>query len=247
MLCLEQWQVQLELVDSGVMTASWHWVWIDWYRCQWKLGNTEVAGPVVDIELSAPCRIPKRIDSGISISGLTLVDEDRFNEFGLRSTLEEPIYLELDFGDRIYTKPLEYGTFSRWTAIEGLVTDLKEDGLMVKELWDETERMRVCGGDWDARVRPGWSLEVPCRDEEAYPKGWTEDDSDSEDTEVDEERWIDEVLDHYQEEWCLPRWRHRVEQETSTRKNANEPSWRVLALGCVSMILFIVAVVVYTV
>ena len=234
------------MAKSDVMGTSQHWVWKDWHRCRRKRWGVEAAGPIVDIELHAPCRGPKRVDSGISISGLTLVNDDRLNKSSWTSRSEEPIYLELDCGDRIYTKPLEYGTFSRWTAIEGLVTDLKKDGLMAEELWDETEKMRVCGGDWDARVRPGWSLEVPCRDEELYPKDWAEDDSDSEDTEVDEEHWIDEVLDHYQEEWCLPRWRDRVEQETLTRKNAKDPSWRVLALGCISMGFFIVAVIVYT-
>jgi hypothetical protein len=38
----------------------------------------------------------------------------------------------------------------------------------------------------------------------------------------------------------------RVEQETSTKKNTEDPSWRVLTLGCISMIFFIVAVIVYT-
>ncbi|KAF3039170.1 hypothetical protein E8E12_005286 [Didymella heteroderae] len=129
-------------------------------------------------------------------SGLTLVCESQTNESSLDSQSEEPIYLELDFGDRIYIKPLEYGTFSRWTAIEGLMMDLERDGMVIQELWDGIEKMRVCSGDWDARVRPGWNLEMPCRNEEAcLQKDRTEDGSDGEDTDDDEDRWIDEVLD----------------------------------------------------
>lgn len=229
------------------MTGSWLDRSVDWYRYRRRLRTPEAAGPSTDIELAAPSRSPKRIDSGVSISDLTRVSEELTDISISNSRSEEPIYLKLDFGDRTYTKPLDYGTFSHWSAMEELKINLERDGVGIKNLWDEVERMEVCGGDWDARVRPGWSLQLNCHSADALlEKDSPGYDSDSEDTEVDEERWVDEVLDQYDEEWCLPRWRDRVEQETSTKKNAKDPSWRALALGCISIVFFIVAVIVYT-
>lgn len=229
------------------MTGSWLDRSVDWHRHRRRPQIPEADGPSTDIELVAPSRNPNRIDSDISISGLTLVNEESTAESIPNARYEEPIYLKLNFGDRIYTKLLEYDTFSRWSAMQELKTSLERDGVSIKDLRDEVERMEICSGDWDARVRPGWSLLLNCHNVEAFlEKDILGYDSDSEDTGVDEERWIDEVLDHYQEEWCLPRWRNRVEQETSTKKNTEDPSWRVLALGCISMIFFIVAVIVYT-
>jgi hypothetical protein len=235
------------LIESDVMTGSWHRNLKDWYRNGRRGRKQEATRPGVDIELDALCRNPRRVDSDISIGGLTLINENRTSERNLVSLPEEPINLKLDFGDMIYIKPLDYGTFCRWSAIEELKEDLEKDGMIVQELWDEVEEMRVCSGDWDARVRPGWSLQVYCQNREALlEKDDSVCDSESEHTEDEEESWIDEVLDQYQEEWCLPRWRDRVEQGTSARKHAEEPSWVVLGVGCISIVLFIVAVVVYT-
>lgn len=225
------------------MAGSWQGVLQDWYRYR---GRREAAGPVVDIELDVPGRNSGRVHFGCSTSELTLISEDRTIEPNFEPRLEEPIYLELDFGDGIYTKPLEYGTFSRWTALEGLMIDLEKDGMVIQELWDGIEKMRVCGGDWDARVRPGWYLDVAFRSETRLQKDWIEDDSDSEDSEDDEDRWVDEVLDEYQKEWCLPRWRNKVEQETPARRYAKEPSRVVVGVACISIVFFVVAVVVYT-
>lgn len=229
------------------MTGSWLSSFVPWYRFRRRPWIPDANKPATDFELVALSRSAKRTDSGISISGITLVSDEGTGESTSNARSQEPIYLKLDFGDRTYTKPLEYGTFFRWSAMEELKISLERDGVRTKDLWDESENMEVCGGDWDARVRPGWSLQLDCHSVEVFfEKDSPEYDSDSEDTEVDTECWVDEVLDHYQEEWCLPRWRDRVEQETSTKKTVEDPSWRVLAFGCVSMVLFIVAVVVYT-
>lgn len=230
------------------MTDQWLSSLTDWYAYRRQPWTPEVADPSTDTELVPLSGSSKRVDSGISISDLTLISKEPTNNLISDSRSEEPIHLKLNFGDRIYTKLLEYGSFSRWSAMEELKTSLERDGIGVKALWDEVEIIEVCGGDWDARARPGWSLQLDCQSLGPYHKRDSlEYDSDSGDIGSVEERWVDEVLDRYEEEWCLPRWRDRVEQGMSTTKKTHDPSWRVLALGCVSMILFIVVVVVYTI
>ncbi|KAF2625342.1 hypothetical protein BU25DRAFT_460458 [Macroventuria anomochaeta] len=230
------------------MTGSWHTVFTNWYRHRNRRPGSYESGSSTDIELGTCCRSPERFDSGISFGGLDLVSDDHVTpKSSIEPHLDDPILLKLKFGDQTYIKPLDYGTFSRWTAVERLMVDMEQDGIIIGELWDVVEKMRVCSGDWNARVRPGWDVHVHCQDARVILRtGQFEDDSDSEGLESDEEGWVDEVLDQYQEEWCLPRWRVRVEQERSINGQSQEPSWMVLGLGCVSMVFFIVAVVVYT-
>ena len=230
------------------MTDSWHATLMDWYRYRRRRQVSEEGEPFVDIELGAPCKSPKRVDSGMSFGSLGLVSNGHTTpKFEPQPQPADSIHLKLDFGDDICIKSLDYETFSRWSAIEGLIVDMEEDGIFVEEFWDVAEGMRVCRGDWDARVRPGWDVHVLCHSARAFLEEKPfEDDSDSEGYESDEERWIDDVLDQYQEEWCLPRWRERVEQERSISVQMQEPSWTVLSLGCAWILIFIVAVVVYT-
>ncbi|KAF2998182.1 hypothetical protein E8E13_003820 [Curvularia kusanoi] len=223
------------------MARLWHSFFANtyWYRYRWR--QVPEAKPFVDIELPAHNKPPRRVDSGISIgtngfssSHTTLKQVSDFNE---------PIFLVLDFEDGPCVKSLDYGTFSHWEAMEALLLDLEKDGIAVGELWDQTEKMRICRGDWDARARPGWSVCLHCQDVQAAPDIRQ---NDNDEIESYEEEWIDEVLDHYQEDWCLPRWRIQVEQERSIRKPIQEPSWIMVALGCASVVFFIVAVIVYT-
>ncbi|KAF1926086.1 uncharacterized protein M421DRAFT_224626 [Didymella exigua CBS 183.55] len=228
------------------MTGMWPTICTYSHRYRWRR-DSPAARPAADIELGTPFTNPNKVDSGMSISGLTLLSEDRADGKRVNSGLEESIHLRLDLGDGVYVKPLNYGTFSRWSAVRELMVDMKKDGIIVEDLWDEAEGMRVCGSDWDARVRPGWNLQMRCQKVEAsLEESGSEYDSDSEDTEDEGEAWIVDVIDQYQEEWCLPRWRDRVEQDVSTRKRAEEPSLMALGLGCVSIVFFIVAIVVYT-
>lgn len=216
-------------------------------RDRWRQRDTVSARPDVDIELDTLHTHPRRIDSGISISGLTLVSEDHTIEPRVDSRPEEPMHLKLDFGAGMYVKPLDYRTFSHWSAIEELMMDLEKDGMRVGDLWDESEEMSVCGGDWDARVRPGWTLQMHCQGAEAsLGSVGSACDSGSEETEDDAESWFDDMIDEYQEEWCLPRWRNRVEHDGPTGKELQEPSWAVLSLGLIVVIFSIAAFVVYT-
>ena len=206
---------------------------------------------IVDIELGESPQTPKRVDSGVSFCNSPLDSQDQTKSIPPKDLQHhEPIYMTFDFGDGTLVKPLDYETFGRWDAIDNLTKDLENDGFMFANLWDKVEDMRVDGGDWDARVRPGWtinaSLRAPVRN-----NGFEEDvDSNSEDCEsTDEEEWRNEYIDEYltdeMEDWCLPRWRSKVEQEMKEERN-QEPSWRVLILGFASVVFFMVAVIVYT-
>lgn len=46
--------------------------------------------------------------------------------------------------------------------MEGLLLDLEKEGTTVGELWDRSEKMRICYGDWDALVRPGQLNKKKC-------------------------------------------------------------------------------------
>lgn len=224
------------------MTRSWHALFTKeyWFQIRWR--QVPDSKKFVDIELDASRKTPKRIDSGISfrVKGLEACPDT--------PRLESDIFLMLDFEDGSCIKSLDYRTFSHWEAMEGLLLDMEKDGIALGGLWDETEKMWICRGDWDARVRPGWDVHVLCQNVQTMLEARRfEDLAESEDFESDDEHWIDEVLDQYQEEWCLPRWRIKVEQERSISKPMQDPSWIMVALGCASIVLFIAAVVVYTV
>lgn len=232
------------------MLKSWNISFTEWYKHWRQRQHFDKAGSSLDVELGIYCKHFERIDSGISLR-----DTNDFSschtspDVASQDRLSNSIYLELDFGDKTCIKSLDYGTFSHWAAIEGFMFDMEEDGILWEELWDATESMIVGEGDWDARVRPGWYLHVHCQHSAAMlesPYFEDETDSESEDLESEGEHWIDDVLGHYQEEWCLPRWRHKIELEKSINAAMQEPSWIMLVLGCISVALFMVAAVVYT-
>jgi hypothetical protein len=207
----------------------------------------------VDIELGDPLKKPREVDSCVSFCDSELDHDNRTPSISTESIqYHEPIHMTFDFGGNILTKSLDYETFVRWDAMEAFAKDLEEDGFAFESLWDETEKMKVGSGDWDARVRPGWRINASFLQAPIWSDELEKDsESDSEDYEsTDQEEWqaeyIDEYLDKEVEDWCLPRWRSRVEQEMKGGYS-QEPSWMILALGCASMMFFIVAVITYTV
>lgn len=232
------------------MKCSWQSRFTNWYSYWGRRRTLDEVDPFTDIELDATCRDPKRVDSAISVENSTPISSSYSTpSFSSQLRQTDSIHLELNFGDGTCIKSLDYGTFSRWSAVERLMVDMEEDGMFCEELWDVSECMRVCKGDWDARVRPGWDIHALCQImpavlEARYLEG--DSDSGSDDPESEGDQWLDDVLDHYQEEeWCLPRWMDKVEPERSMSID-QEPSWTMLALGCVSMALFIVATIMYT-
>lgn len=225
------------------MEESWYTTFTEtvWHRSWWRR-DSEVKR-TVDIELNKSETPTRRINYGFSIGSVELNSNQ--NTSIMDPGPCRPIFLMLDFEDGSCVKPLDYGTFSRWDAIEDLLMDIENDGILVGELWDQNEKMRICPGDWDARVRPGWDIHIRCQNTQTIREGY-QTENDSEISESDEEHWADDILDQYREDWCLPRWRVKVEKETSTSKSLEEPSRIVIALGCASVILFIIAVVIYT-
>ncbi|KAH6639342.1 hypothetical protein C7974DRAFT_388280 [Boeremia exigua] len=121
---------------------------------------------------------------------------------------------------------------------------MEKDGIIIEELWDVAGSLQVCMGDWDARVRPGWDIRMHAR--ATLETHCLDNSSDSDGSENISGQWVEEILDQYQEEWCLPRWRAKVEQQESMSIVMQEPSYLMLALGCVLMVFFTVAIVVYT-
>lgn len=203
----------------------------------------------METELGASVEGPKRTDSGISLEDLKPISNDGTSSRLWESIqLNDPVQITFKFGQRVHVKLLDYATFSQWDAMEELMADIENEGIMFEGLWDVGEKMKICGGDWNARVRPGWDVHVYSQDAHVLSEDESsEDDSDSEGyNDEDKQMWTDEVLDLQKEEWCLPRWRGRVEQEKSIREQIREPSWVVLVLGCASMFFFIAAVIVYT-
>ncbi|KAJ8109275.1 hypothetical protein OPT61_g7588 [Boeremia exigua] len=229
------------------MADSWRANFTDWYK-YWRRRQVSDVESFVDIELDATRKDNDTVDSNTTYRQSTSFSSSHYTPTcASHPPLTDPIYLRIDFGDDVCQKSLDYGTFSHWSAVEGLMIDMEEDGMIFEELWDVNESMKICMGDWDARVRPGWDVHVHCQSGQAMLETrYLEEDSDSEYSESEEDHWIDEILDPYQEEWCLPRWREKVELEKSKIIAMQEPSWIMLGLGCASVTLFIIAAVVYT-
>lgn len=246
-LCVPKHDLRRSPVKSTVtMFAIWNTLLASWDGCK---SCTKRPGTLVDIELGEHFKVPGRVDSKISLKSLKSISSNRSTpKLDNTSQYCEDIRLTFNFGDVVHTKQLNYGTFACWDAMEELIKDVERDGFVVKELWDDIEEMKVYSGDWDARVRSGWDIHVHCED--ALAPTWKDDDgeSDSERYENEDERTlVDEIIAGYQEDWCLLRWRSKVEQERSTAVQVLEPSWLMLALGSASMIFFLVTVIVYTI
>lgn len=227
------------------MLAMWENVSWNWYRYRTRDQASHESGASIDIELGVTLTSSLLVDSGLSLGVSkkgTMLTADQLFE------VAHPIKLTFNLGDEIFTKPLDYKTFSRWDAIEGLMVDMKNDGIIIEELWDRKEKTRIWSGDWNARVRPGLDVHVHCQQAHGFlDQGASEGDGDSEypDDEA-KQRCTNIELGKDQDEWCFHRWRGRVERAKSKHKQMQEPSWLMLALGCSSMLFFFIAVIVYT-
>ncbi len=200
----------------------------------------------VDVELGVLAKIPRRVDSGISLGSLDPVSSDyTVTDSGFGNESAGSILLAFDFGEESYIKALDYGTFARWDAMKGLIEDIESDGAVIEQLWDTRESMMVSGGDWDARVCHEWSIHVRCMEARRDSAIELSDESDSEACDSNDETLYDAEAEE-EDDWCLARWRRRVEQQRSMHEHVQEPSWIMLVLGSALVICFVITVLVYT-
>ncbi|KAF9693640.1 hypothetical protein EKO04_008178 [Ascochyta lentis] len=202
------------------------------------------------VELGMLFEVPNKANSDLSMDSLESVsDNPTIPAVHQLHQSYRPLLLHLDLGDRTVTKQLDYETFARWDAMAGLMADLEKDGMAISNPWDVEEEMEVRSGDWNARVRHGWAIKLSCQYTSEYSQETDSDDGSDRD---DDYGRVEDIYREYRytkeeiEDWCLPRWRNRVEQDGSTREQLQEPSWKVLALGFASMVFFVVTVIVYT-
>ncbi|KZM20059.1 uncharacterized protein EKO05_0007536 [Ascochyta rabiei] len=204
-----------------------------------------------DVELEKLFEMSSKVDSELSLDSPNLVSSEPLIP-AVNYTYQEyrPLLLHLDLEDKTVTKQLHYETFARWDAMAGLMADLEKDGMIISKPWDMAEEMEVRSGDWDARVRQGWAIQLSCQyvygssQETDSDNGSDRDNGDYESVKVTYQTCKD--ANEEAEDWCLPRWRSRVERYGPIRGQTQEPSWRVLTLGCASMLFFVVTVIVYT-
>jgi len=152
-----------------------------------------------------------------------------------RRTGDEPLMLNLCMDDGTYVKGLDFTTFAHWDNMQTILNDLEKDGMVVEELWDVHEDMRVGSGDWDARVRPGLEIDAMC-----VRSAW-EDDSSCSSGDC-EEGGVELELRHGEQprrkHWWFERWRRRVERESLMSGEAvQEPSRLMVLLGTILMVL----------
>jgi hypothetical protein len=206
----------------------------------WAWRKSQTLGVKLDDSSSSQART----DSDISLYSLTRTKTNGLVKEKIYQSLD-PICLVLAFDDHTYTKFLEYKTFAQWHRFEALLLDLESDGICVDYLWDIAEDMRVTGGDWDARVRPGWEVHASCTDcsdIHEYPN-----DRVDEDSSVDDD-WERDLIEsgYYRQEWWFARWRHRVESRRSRGASVvHDPSWRMIIAVCGLMIPFLWAMVIF--
>jgi hypothetical protein len=218
----------------------------------WYFANTTAkqAFHKPDEKASPPSRIDSRIDVGIA---------DNSSETWPRRhepTRPAPITLLFHFSDSASPsiKLLPYRTFSKWTSLYALLDEWKQDGVVVSDLWDVEENMPVFGGDWDARVRPGWVVELRCCNDESgyfgrgydgYSDGYgdgyssSEDGDDTSEDACGYETESDNGMSGKsrsksvtsQHPWTFKRWKERVEKERVKREDVlGEPSWFVMLM-----------------
>ncbi|KAF1940622.1 hypothetical protein EJ02DRAFT_318720, partial [Clathrospora elynae] len=147
---------------------------------------------------------------------------------------------------------LDYHTFSRWRGLAELLQELSKDGIVVDHLWDTSEDMRVSSGDWDARVRPGWKVDVLCgantnelSRSSVYDRCSSSENNDDSDSDSDEDGGDDmseseDNSDAVRRErpWWFARWKERVERGTPMRgKVEQEPSFIMMLIWATSMML----------
>jgi hypothetical protein len=181
-------------------------------------------------------------------------------------TRPAPITLLFHFSDSASPsiKLLPFHILSKWTSLYALLDGWKKDGIIVSDLWDVNENMPVFSRDWDARVRPGWVVELRCCNDESgyfgrgydgYSDGygdWNGSSEDGDDTSEDAcgyetesdngvsgKRLSKSVTS--QHPWCFKRWRERVEEERVKREDVlDEPSWFVMLLWCTSVLAIVI-------
>ena len=218
-----------------------------WYRVVggvlWAWPWTKPQTP--DTKLDDSSSSQTRTEPDISLYSLARTNKNGFlgeNEF-YRSL--DPICLVLAFEDHTHTKLLDYATFAQWHRVKALLLDMESDGIWIDYLWDVVESMEVTGGDWEARVRPGWEVHASCTDcsdFREYPKDRGDEDSSS------DEDWERDLIESWygRKEWWFARWRHRVESQRSRGANvAHEPSWRMIIAVCGLMIPFLWAMIIF--
>ena len=102
----------------------------------------------------------RRVDSAISLGSSGFCSS--YTTLKPKPNPHGPIILSLEFEDLSCVKLLDCRTFTYWDDMEGLLLDLEKEGTTVGELWDRSEKMRICYGDWDALVRPGQLNKKKC-------------------------------------------------------------------------------------
>jgi hypothetical protein len=115
--------------------------------------------------------------------------------------------------------------------------------LFVDQLWDVNEDMRIDGGDWDAKVRPGRAIDVLCFSDRGSQDWVYDSSSDSADDAADEEGPGDVSSELYvargvqsEHPWWFARWKERVDKETAKNtKLMREPSGTTMIIWCTSM------------
>jgi hypothetical protein len=217
-----------------------------WYRSstEWVLWYV-IASKQPDPDLHVAGQSPSRIDSGIALS---------VPKYDAAPRDPDPLTFTFHLDDRTYTKTLVYEAFVGWASVDALLDELNDDGIIVYQLWDVTEDMEVNSGDWEARVRPGWKLDMYCQHSDHYERpsdcisdDYESDDSDGEEDEdqSDKERHIERTSDaaKLERQWWFARWKKRVEKEKCRKKKAHqEPSWIVMLIWASSMVAFIALV-----
>jgi hypothetical protein len=206
-----------------------------WYRSstEWVLWYV-VASKQPDVIDARPS--PSRIDSGIALNT---------PEYPVQAVHPDPLTLIFHLDDRTYTKTLDYHTFARWEGIGALLDELCNDGIVAEHLWDVDEGMEVGIGDWEARVRPGWKVEV-CQSVNLYERTLdcvSDFDSDSDEEDGSESESRCEETPKFEPRWWFARWKDRVERGKRRKERAQqEPSWIMVFIWATSMMAFVTVV-----
>lgn len=162
-----------------------------------------------------------------------------------------PLVLTFCFQDQMCVKVLDYEVFAQWDAVEAVLQGVREMGIVVERLWDTVDDTRVGGGDWNARVRPGWNVKVLCLENgvEELGGGFEEEDEESAGAGGVEEGegrvwgaagWLGRK--EKETAWWFARWRERVEKEIRCHGHLRDPSWEMVVGWCFSMVTFVVMV-----
>jgi hypothetical protein len=119
------------------------------------------------------------------------------------------LILHLPSTSETYTRHLDFSTYRTWTHFASLLSIFSDDlGIVCLWIWDVVEKMEVGPGDWEARVRPGWRVDVVCC--MMGEMGDDEDDGfDEADWELGVGYWCDDVAGV---QWGFARWRRQVER-----------------------------------